>query len=466
MTGEAKPAGGPIRPALPGAEDTIVALATAAGRGAIAVVRLSGSRAHAIARQVVEPFHDSPGRAYRATLRDPASGEVIDRPVVTVYRGPRSYTGEDLVEFALHGGSLVPALVTEALLAAGARQALAGEFTRRAVAHGKMDMLQAEAVADLVDAGSRAMHRTAIGQLDGSLSRRIAFLRDRVLALEALLAYDIDFPEEDEGPVDPERIRAGVAELLSALDALLATARTGEVVRDGALVVIAGLPNAGKSSLFNALLGRARAIVTAVPGTTRDAIEAVLEVGDWPVRLVDTAGLRESADVVERLGIEVSERYLRDADVVLACGESAAALRAARARVGALTAAAVLDVRTKSDLVADDDLIAADAAVAVSARTGDGLAALGARLAALVAARHGGGAAEAPLLTRARHRIAVERARDEVARFALAWADAGVPAVVAAVHLRAGVAALDELIGVVDVEHVLDRVFASFCVGK
>jgi len=507
---------------LPGGGDTIAALATPAGRGALAVIRLSGPDALAVASRVVSPWRTEPRTAYLATLRDPASGRTIDHPVVTVYRGPRSYTGEDLVELSVHGGELVPVLALGALLMAGVREALPGEFTRRAVANGKMDVLQAEGVGDLIDAQSRAMHDAALGQLEGSLSRRIGALRDAVIALESLIAYDIDFPEEDDGPIPAERVERGIAELLAALDALLATAATGEMMRRGALVVIAGAPNAGKSSLFNAILGSTRAIVTDIPGTTRDAIEAVADVGSWPVRLVDTAGLRETGDVVERLGIEVSERYLGGADAVLACGETAESLAQTASRVRSLTAAPVLLVRTKADLVANsyqipmvsgsgwgvaegkgaDKLVAKsdyypdpastpdasaassggaggleqEPAVAVSAATGAGLGALAGALAELLAERYAtprgdgrrdaGSAREIPLLTRERHRVAVERARGEVAEFAHVWREGSLPAIVAAVHLHAAATALESLIGGVDVEDVLDRIFSDFCVGK
>ena len=200
----------------------------------------------------------------------------------------------------------------------GARAARPGEFSRRAVLLGRMDLLQAEAVADVIEARTHAMQRQALAQLDGGLSRRLLALRDEVIQLEALLAYDIDFPEEDDGPIAPERVTTAARALGEALEALLRTAPRGAMVRDGALVVIAGPPNAGKSSLFNALLGESRAIVTAVPGTTRDAIEALLDRGSGilPLRLVDTAGLRDTDDEVERLGIEVSGRYLAQAQVV------------------------------------------------------------------------------------------------------------------------------------------------------
>ncbi|HET7622939.1 MAG TPA: tRNA uridine-5-carboxymethylaminomethyl(34) synthesis GTPase MnmE [Gemmatimonadaceae bacterium] len=502
----------PVPVPLPGAGDTIAALATAIGRGALAVIRVSGPDAYAVAARVLTPWKPEPRTTWLATLRDLSSGKVVDHPVVTAYAAPRSYTGEDLVELSVHGGELVPVLALGALLAAGAREALPGEFTRRAVANGKMDVLQAEGVGDLIDAQSRAMHDAAIGQLEGSLSRRIAALRDAVIGLESLIAYDIDFPEEDDGPIPAERVERGIADLEAALDALLATAATGEMLRRGALVVIAGAPNAGKSSLFNAILGSTRAIVTDIPGTTRDAIEAVADVGSWPVRLVDTAGLRETSDVVERLGIEVSEQYLGDADAVLACGETEESLALTASRVRSLTRAPVLAVRTKADLVANryqspseqlvagsyqpatEDLVAdcyqiapvigsADAAgdrvaeprVAVSAATGAGLGALADTLARLLAERYGGvrggsrspvSDRSAPVLTRERHRVAVERARGEVADFARLWREGSLPATVAAVHLHAAATALESLIGGVDVEDVLDRIFSDFCVGK
>ncbi|MDQ3696676.1 MAG: tRNA uridine-5-carboxymethylaminomethyl(34) synthesis GTPase MnmE [Gemmatimonadota bacterium] len=453
---------------LPGVDDTIAAVSTPPGRSALAVVRVTGPRAHAVGQRALAPWRGTPRAAFLSTIRHPETGAIVDRPVVTVYAAPASYTGEDMVELSLHGGAAVPALALGALLAAGAREALPGEFTRRAVANGKMDLLQAEAVGDLIDARSRAMHAMAFDQLDGGLSRRIAALRAAVLELEALIAYDIDFPEEDEGAVPPARVGQAAAGTIAALDTLLATADTGEMIRTGAAVVIAGLPNTGKSSLFNALVGHARAIVTDVPGTTRDALEALVDIGRWPVRLIDTAGIHETVEVVERLGIEVSERWLARADIVLACGDNDGSLADALRRVRMLTPAPVIDVRTKSDL--GDFPSSADETVIVSAHTGAGLGALTSRIQDILAFAHAspaaGEAAGAPLLTRERHRRGVALARDEVTAFARAWEQGELPATVAAVHLRAATGALETLIGVVDVEDVLDRVFANFCVGK
>lgn len=449
----------------PGSDDTIAALATPPGRSAIAVVRLSGPAAHDVAARVIAPWPTPARVATLCVLRHPETGELVDRPLVTLFEAGRSYTGEPMVEVSTHGGWAVPLAVLDALLAAGAREALPGEFTRRAVLAGRLDLVQAEAVGDLIDARTDAMRRAAVRQLDGALSRRLVALRDAILGVEALVAYDIDFPEEDDGPVPRARVEAALARAQGDLAGLLATAPAGELVREGAVVVLAGPPNAGKSSLFNALLGERRAIVTDVPGTTRDAIEAVVDAGGWPLRLVDTAGLRETSDVVERIGVETSEAWLARAHVVLACGESAARLTESVERARAATDAPVVPVRTKSDLVSEGEEIP-PTALRASAATGEGLSALLARAAAELRERYGAPAGETPLLTRARHRRALESARAELASFGAAWLGAGVPATVAAVHLRAAAHALEELIGVVDVEDVLGRLFSTFCIGK
>jgi len=458
--------------------DTIVAQATLPGRGALAIVRMSGPRAHAIAARIAERWPGAPRQATRSTLRD-AAGEPIDDALVLRYDAPASYTGQDAVEFITHGGLIVPTSVVAAAIALGARLAEPGEFTRRAVLEGKLDLLQAEAAGDLVSAASSAAQRTALGQLYGGLSRRVLALRDEIVALEALIAYDIDFPEEDDGPIDPARIREAAAHLASSLQALLDTAPTGAMVREGALVVLAGVPNAGKSSLFNALLGESRAIVTEIPGTTRDAIEAVIDRPRWPIRLVDTAGLREALDPVERLGVQVSESYVRRAALVLVCGDDAASLETAATAVRAAASdAAVIFVRTKSDLSSAADLdrdalsLGSDvhrrAACAVSAETGQGLRDLIERVDGALASRAAlpEADADAPLLTQERHRAAVAAALTEAREFEAAWASGAVPASVAAVHLRTAAAALETLIGRVDVEDVLDELFSRFCVGK
>ena len=348
----------------------------------------------------------------------------------------------------------MPAAALAALMAAGARPAAPGEFTRRAVLNGKMDLLQAEATADLIDAGSPAQRRRALHQLERGLSDRLAALRSEILELEALIAYDIDFPEEDEGPVTPQRVRAAWEAVRGRVADLLKTAPEGERLREGALLVIAGRPNAGKSSLFNALLGTERAIVTEIPGTTRDAIEAHAVIEGFPFRLVDTAGLRDSDERIERLGIEVSKKYLAAADLVLFCEE-----RDDSSRTAFLSQihAPVVVVRTKADVSGEGG--------GVSAVTGKGLPELRRQLAEVAFGRLLALGDVEPVVTRARHRTALQRALEELDGF---WSarESGVDAAAAATHLRAAVAALDDLIGVITPEDVLDRVFAAFCVGK
>lgn len=455
----------------PGAEDTIVALSTAPGRGAVALIRLSGVSAFAIAQKVVTPWPLPVRRATLCEAQDPVDGSSIDRLIVTTFVGPHSYTGDDTVEFSAHGGYAVADALLGALLHAGARQALPGEFTRRAVLNGKLDLLQAEAIGDLVDASSDAMRRMALRQLDGGLSRQINELRERLLDIEALLAYDIDFPEEDTGPLSRSRVSHVASSVSAALEVLLQTAPVTELVREGALVVIAGRPNVGKSSLFNALLGETRAIVTEVPGTTRDAIEARVDLGNWPVRIVDTAGLRVADELVERMGIEVSHRYLKHAHVVLLCEDDPAVLAAGVNSVRGLSTAPVLAVLTKCDQpgvdYALDSLLRLPLdSVHTSAHTRFGLTRLVSKLQHMLSECYGTIPTTQAALTRVRQRIGVEQALREIQVFEELWATEALPASIAAVHVRTAVGALEELVGAVDIEDVLGRLFATFCVGK
>ncbi|HEV8356674.1 MAG TPA: tRNA uridine-5-carboxymethylaminomethyl(34) synthesis GTPase MnmE [Gemmatimonadales bacterium] len=452
--------------------DPIVALATPAGRSALAVIRLSGTGALEIAARVVSSrgpreagasrLAGIPDRVATLAVFCGPDGAAIDQGLVTIFRGPRSYTGEDLVELSCHGGLLAPAELLAALHAAGARPAAPGEFTRRALLNGKLDLLQAEAIGDLIDATAPAQGRAALHQLDGGLSRRIAELREQAVELLALLAYDIDFPEEDDGPVPRGRIRAAHDALARQVGLLLATAPAGERLREGALVVLAGRPNAGKSSLFNALLGVNRALVTEIPGTTRDTIEAHTALLGWPVRLADTAGLRESEEPIERLGIEVSRRYLGAADLVLLCVEAGRALTAEERQLqrdrGALL------VRSKADLLpaGQGD---GEEGLAVSVVTGRGLDAVARGIAERLFDGRDAACDFTPMLTRGRHRVSLERATAALGEAGPHVEEGGDP-VLAAHHIQAAVAELDELIGIVHPDEVLGRVFERFCVGK
>ena len=463
---------------LPGEDDTIVALSTAPGRSALAIVRLCGPTAFAIAERLLAPWPIHPRRAVLCRVYDPNDDSLIDQCIVSAFPNPRSYTGDDTVEFSTHGGNAVPSALITALVRAGAREAQPGEFTRRAVLNGKLDLVQAEAIGDLIDATSDTMRRVVLHQLDGGLSRRIEDLRNALVDLEALLAYDIDFPEEDHGPINRAHVCKQAETVQRTLRSLLETQPATELVRDGALVVIAGRPNVGKSSLFNAIVGEKRAIVTDVPGTTRDAIEARVEFHTWPLRLVDTAGLRQTDELVERLGIEVSERYLKSAQIILACDDNTDELPRTVEAITAVESAPIIAVLTKVDQPPQSDVSPAvtildasttslsPAPVRVSAYTHEGLAELGQRIEHELEARYGAVPVTRPALTRARQRVAIEKASSELAAFQQHWERTDLPTSIAAVHIRSAVAGLDELIGVVDTEDVLSRVFATFCIGK
>jgi tRNA modification GTPase len=438
--------------------DPIAAIATPPGRGALAVIRLSGDGAFAVAGRVIAAFQSGhPRQATLATFHDTA-GQAIDRGVYTVYQGPRSYTGEDLVELSCHGGLLIPSRLLAALHAAGARPAAPGEFTRRAVLNGKLDLVQAEAVGDLIDAAAPAQAAAALRQLEGGLSRRLGGLRDSLIEVQALLSYHIDFPEEDDGPVPPERIASRIDGVASQIHHLVATAPSGERLREGALLVFAGRPNAGKSSLFNALLGSERALVTEIPGTTRDTIEAHTDFLGWPVRLADTAGLWNAPERIDRLGVEVSRRYLAAADLVLLCVEAGREMGEDETTIAA--AGPSLLVRTKADLTP-----VPGEGFPVSAITGQGLGVLRRAAAERVFSDRINLTDLEPALTRERHRVALTRAQGALAA-AVPHLSRNGDAVLAAHHVREATTALDELLGAVDIEEVLERVFSSFCVGK
>jgi len=463
------------------AVDTIAALATAAGPGAIALVRMSGPEAFQVLRALTPDHADpAPRTATLQSITKGEGGDLLDRALVTSFPRPESYTGEDMVEISCHGGWLVPRMILDACIAMGARQAEPGEFTRRAVLHGKMDLVQAEAVLDLIEGRSKAQHDAALFQVERGLSRRIAELREQLVTVEAYLAHHIDFPEEDEAPVSADRVVDAAMALRGALEELLETAPEGELLREGAVTVLAGPPNSGKSSLYNALLGEERAIVTDVPGTTRDALEAVISIGGFPFRLVDTAGLHDSDDRVEELGIEVAHRYLDRADVVLFCIESCSEIGSAqREFLDGLNVPTVV-LRTKADLNPAGGAPAGVAAglspaglngsqvcepLELSVVDGTGLGRLQSLLPELV---YGGlvrTGVTVPALTRARQSEAVRKARDHVVAF-IESLEEGTAVEVASALLRPAETALEELLGVVSTDEILDRVFHEFCIGK
>ncbi|MDE1149032.1 MAG: tRNA uridine-5-carboxymethylaminomethyl(34) synthesis GTPase MnmE [Azospirillaceae bacterium] len=440
--------------------DTIFALASAPGRGGVQVIRISGPGAGPALSALMGKPLPSPRRAALARLRNGAS-EVFDQALVLWFPAPGSFTGEDVAELHLHGGRAVLAAASEALTALGLRVAEPGEFSRRAFEAGKLDLTEAEAIADLVDAETAAQRRQALRQMDGALGALYEGWRHRLVRALAHLEADIDFPDEDL----PQGVAPAVVPVLTGLideiGAHLADGHRGERLRDGFSIAILGAPNAGKSSLLNALARREAAIVSSTAGTTRDVIEVHLDLGGFPVILADTAGLRDAADEIEREGIRRALARAEKADLkllVLDC--STWNIGDAAAGTLALADGDALVVLNKRDLCgAVPEAVGGHPALAVSAATGDGLAELVAALQAAVEQRLAPGAA--PSLTRARHRQALEECQLSLRR-ALA---ADLPEL-AAEDARLAARALGRITGRVDVEDLLDVIFRDFCIGK
>jgi tRNA modification GTPase len=438
-------------------QDTIFAKASGAGQAAVAVIRLSGPRVGdalgALAGRVPTPRLASLRR-----LRCPVEGEVLDQALVVWFPAPHSYTGEDAAELQLHGGVAVVAGVCEALVALGCRPAEPGEFTRRAFLHGKLDLTQAEAIADLIAAETAGQRRQALRQVDGALTRLYGEWTGRATRILAHQEAAIEFETEDLPSDVADHARAEAAGLAMEITRHLDDGGRGERLRDGLSIAILGAPNAGKSSLLNALVGRDAAIVSAHAGTTRDVVECRLDLGGIPAVVADTAGLRETGDEIEREGVRRARRRGEEADLVLAVF---AADMAPDDETLALVEAkpdAILVV-SKSDLGVGHAGIAGRVPLLTSVRTGAGMAGLRAVL-ARGAERHAG-LTDAPVLTRARHRAALTEA---VARLEDART-ARMPEVAAEAY-RGAVLALGRLTGRVGVEDVLDVVFGDFCIGK
>ena len=448
-------------------DDTIVAIATGAGPGGIGVVRLSGRDARTIARTICGRALPA-RRALRAHFRD-AAGEIVDDGLALVFPGPRSYTGQDVVELHAHGARVVLDALVEAAVARGARRARPGEFTERAFLNGKLDLVQAEAVADLVAASSAQQARAARRSLAGAFSREVEALVAALVALRVRVEASIDFADEPVPSLEPAALAASLAALRTELSRVCDTARRGARLRDGLHVVIVGRPNAGKSSLLNALAGEERAIVTAVPGTTRDVLRETIQFDGIELTLVDTAGLRETEDAIEAEGVRRARAEVSRADlalVVLDASLDSAERAADRAALEAELAPGTRIVRlaSKADL-ADDSVRAEPAGPAdtlrVSARTGEGLASLRALLRDAAGANEAGGTYSA----RARHVDALERADAALAEAARELGESAAAELVAE-SLRHAQHALGEITGTYTTEDLLGAVFSTFCIGK
>ncbi len=451
-------------------EDTIAAIATAPGEAGVGIVRVSGGAARALLGRVFRPAGGAQRlethRMLYGWLIDEA-GEPLDEVLAVWFQAPRSYTREDVVEVHAHGGSVAIRQALGRLLNEGARLAEPGEMTLRAFLNGRLDLAQAEAVLDVVRARTEAGMQAAMEQLSGTLSAAIREARQGLLAVLAHLTATIDFPEDD---VPPQDVAPELREVLATLDALLESADRGILLREGIRVTIVGRPNVGKSSLLNRLLRHERAIVTAIPGTTRDTLEESLSLRGVPIVLTDTAGIRETADVVEAMGVERSRAALEQAELILFVLDASEPLTAEdHALAEALAGHRLIVVENKQDALpsqgaAAPTLLAGAPRVRLSARTGEGIEALEERMWAMVM---GGevGMNEALLITNPRHKQAIQQARAAV-QGAIQGAEAGLPADFLTIDLHGAVNALGEVTGETATEDLLDAIFSKFCIGK
>lgn len=463
-------------------KDTVAAVVTAPGEAAVALVRISGPEAVAVARRVFAPGAKGSKRSwqpeshvlYYGWVHDGASGEALDEVMAVAMLAPRSYTREDVVEISCHGGAAVVRAVLRAVLQSGARAAEPGEFTLRAFLNGRIDLSQAEAVMDLIRARTDRSRKAAAEQLAGRLGRVAREIGADLLGLVAEVEARLDFPDEDLGELLVTRIAQGAEEIRGRLQCLLATAQEGQRLQQGLKLVIAGKPNAGKSSLLNALIGRDRAIVSDRPGTTRDFVEEALQLAGYPVILTDTAGIRDTLDEIERIGTERARERIAEADVVLFVLDTGTGWTEEDAAVAALLPGRpVVAVVNKTDVSAERSAdLAAQAAqvlgagvpvVAVSARTGSGLEDLRAAVASVLEPA-GGHEAEA-LVTSARQEDALRRA-DRALQAALDGLRGGWPADLVAIDLREAWQAVGEITGETATDDLISAIFGRFCIGK
>lgn len=448
--------------------DTIVAIATPPGRGGLGVVRISGPEAPEIAMRLLglaKPLIPRRATFGRVVASAEAEPRTVDEVVVTWFTAPQSYTREEVVEIGAHGSPVVLREIVSLAIDAGARLAEPGEFTLRAYLNGRLDLIQAEAVADVIDAVTPAQARAAMDQLEGTLTTRLANLGEGVFNLIAALEASIDFPEEGFHFIQREEVVVQLAAIEERVAAVLAEAGRGRLLREGATLALAGRPNVGKSSLFNALLGTARAIVTDVPGTTRDMISDRVDIDGIPITLVDTAGLHEARDVVEAEGIRRAHRAIAVAAVTIEVRDATAVK--ARAEQGAVEVGGRrLIVWNKVDLVADDvrrSLARVDDAILVSALTGEGLPQLRTRIVSTLMA--GEVLRDTPAISNVRQIRLLERVATAVSR-ARAVASQGATEEIVLAELAAARVAFEAVTGRTTDEDMLRHIFSRFCIGK
>lgn len=453
--------------------DTIAAIATPPGEGGIAVLRVSGSEAIAIVDRQFRasaPLSSSASHTAHVGIVVDAHGERVDQVVCTVFRAPHSYTGEDVVEVSCHGGTYTSRRILELLIETGARMAQPGEFTKRAFLNGKMDLAQAEAVADLIHARSDAARRTSLEQLSGGLSREVQALRRSLIDAVGLLELELDFAEDGYEFLDRDKVRGLMENARSTLDRLLGSYAAGKVYRDGVKLVLTGAPNAGKSSLLNALLKESRAIVTDVPGTTRDVIEEGLSIGGVLFRLVDTAGLRPTADPIEREGVERAHEQLRSADVVIWVVDLLAPVLPTKAAADSIGRSHLILALNKSDAVSSSSPDPAGPdhrarVLRISAKTGDGIHQLEREMLSVAIGRDFPDTPEGATVTNSRHYDILHRANRSL-NLAMESLGSGRTGEFLAVDLRDALNALGELTGEITTDDIMNEVFSRFCIGK
>ena len=461
--------------------DTIVAPATVPGSGAISIVRISGPRALEAVSAVVSfsrPLNDAPGYSirYGTALQD--DGSILDEVLVSVFRAPHSYTGEEAAEISCHASRYVVETLLQRLCDAGARAAEPGEFTRRAFVNGKMDLAQAEAVADVIQSDNAAAHRVAMNQLRGGYSSRLKELRDKLLEVTALMELELDFSEEDVEFADRSRLVSLVEETLAHIRTLTDSFRLGNAIKTGIPVAIVGATNTGKSTLLNALLGEDRAIVSDIAGTTRDTVEETFNINGTVFRLIDTAGIRETEETIERIGIDRSLLKLTQADIVLGVIDATASLSEQQQRAQEIASRIRFNEQTlllllnKMDRVSEPSRLGnipvntqnKIVTIPISAKTGAGLETLKDKLLTVWEERLKG-AEQALLVTNIRHYNALHKAADalELVKSGIA---SGTPTDLVSQDLRDSLYHLGSILGTITDDEILGRIFERFCIGK
>lgn len=447
-------------------ERTIAAISTPCGVGGISIIRISGADAVEIGARIFSApvkLKNAESHTMHYGFVNDMNGEHIDRVLVSVMRAPKTYTGEDVVEINAHGGTVVTNRVLAACIEAGAYPAEPGEFTKRAFLNGKLDLSEAEAVIDIINAGNELERKNALGQLEGSLSDKINALRDRLISLSAAMQVAIDYPDEELEDVTRGDIESTIAECRDEVQRLAATSDNGQLIRNGIKTAIAGKPNVGKSSLLNRLSGINRAIVTEVAGTTRDVIEEYISLGGLPLKLMDTAGIHDTKDEIERMGVERSWQSIEGAELVLVLTDAVRGIDDEDMRViDAVRDKKHIILVNKTDIAHMEDM--PEGAICISAKTGEGIAELEAEIRRLY--ELGGTAADGtPVITNLRHKAALLRASESLDRALVSLRD-GMPQDIITIDMNDAMDSLGEITGASVSDDVVAEIFSRFCVGK